>query len=66
MPIRPQPFNLRCPVCNWTKHCRPASDCITPLDVPIQCARCGSTELAREYGKHLYLKAVLRTYFDVG
>jgi len=65
MPVRPQPFNLRCTVCNWTAHCRPSSDCFTPLEVPTHCRRCASTHLQMEHGKYLYLKAVLRTHFGM-
>ena len=61
MPVRPRPFNLRCPICDWTKHCRPSSDCYSPLEVPIRCKRCGCTDLEGEYGTNLRLKAFLRT-----
>jgi len=65
MPVRPRPFNLRCPICEWTKHCRPKSDCFTPMEVPTRCPRCGCNELESETGSHLLLKAVLRTYFGI-
>lgn len=60
MPVRPTPFNLRCPICDWTKHCRPSSDCFTPAEVPNQCKRFGCTDLHMEHGGYLRLKEILR------
>ncbi len=65
MPIRPKPFNVRCPICNWTKYCHPKSDCFSPADVPISCKRCGSTDLEFEGGRNLLLKAFLRNHLGV-
>ena len=65
MPIRPQPFNMRCPICNWTKYCQPKSDCFSSNDVPMRCKRCGSTDLQFENGRYLRLKAFLRSHFDM-
>ena len=62
-PLRP--FNLRCRICDWTIHSRPASDCFMPNEVPTRCKRCGSIELEGEYGKNLRLKAFLRTHFGL-
>lgn len=65
MPVRPRPFNVRCRVCDWTFHCRPRSDCYSPLEVPTRCKRCSNGELEYEYGENLRLKAFMRSYLGV-
>ena len=48
MPIKPQPFVLECPKCNWSKAFAPKSDCmIRGLDWVSECPVCGHGELKR-------------------
>lgn len=65
MAIRPRPFNVRCPICNWTQYCQPRSDCFMPWEVPTNCKRCGNADLQIEGGINLRLKAFLKTHFGM-
>ncbi|MGD9889068.1 MAG: hypothetical protein AB7S56_07370 [Halothiobacillaceae bacterium] len=48
MPIRPQPWQVRCATCGWSKRHHPQSDCLSEGDLPPkQCPKCGHTPLDR-------------------
>ncbi|HES75547.1 MAG TPA: hypothetical protein ENO09_00915 [bacterium] len=48
MPIRPQPWKVRCPKCGWSKRHHPLSDSLVEGDMPPkQCPKCGHTPLDR-------------------
>lgn len=44
MPIKPQPFELFCPICGWYKTYAPQSDAIVE-SITETCPRCGNPNL---------------------
>ncbi|NLW04750.1 MAG: hypothetical protein GX029_05920 [Pseudomonadaceae bacterium] len=44
--IKPQPFELKCTQCGWSKTFAPASDVLHPgQDLVASCPKCGNEEL---------------------
>jgi len=38
--IRPNPFQFRCPKCNYIKYHHPKSDVLNPMDMVQICPKC--------------------------
>ena len=45
MPVPPSPMKLRCPSCGWEKAISPASDVVTPQEMPETCPECFCSDL---------------------
>lgn len=45
MAVKPNPFYIYCSICKWPISSAPASDVLTPFDLPSECPKCGNDDL---------------------
>ena len=42
MPIKPDPYKVKCPNCGYSKVVSPKSDALNPSDFINKCPKCGT------------------------
>ena len=50
--IKPQPYKLKCPKCNYLKVVSPKSDALSIIDLSSTCPKCG-TKMDRDESKNI-------------